>query len=289
MPILDEIKPKDQNLIYDMVRDAGVDVSDWEASKGNAPSAAANPKYCYNWSFVQPDEIVVLNLWHSDLEEKEGVVTDEWNAREIANTAKGVTVRRATEMDEAIQEAYRKNLPIRVVLCEGTKRNRNDPNSKASKVHFRSLDPEPWHVEKYDAATGQATLMRGLGRNSDGFVDQYDIPAPLGGPAERGEAKAFPFARRPDVRRFVLLRANGKCEYCGAPGFTMTNGQVYLETHHVVPLHEKGPDSVGNVVALCPNHHREAHHGKGRAEIRNAVLEKLASLAPNNSLQARRP
>ncbi|WP_202882198.1 HNH endonuclease [Candidatus Manganitrophus noduliformans] len=275
MPILDQIRPKDKNRIYDMVRDVGVDVSDWEASKGNALSAAANPKYCYNWSFVQPNEVVVLNLWHSDIEELDGVLTDELNARDIAKRGKGVTVRRATEMDEAIKEAYRKNLPIRVVLCEGTKRNRNDPNSKASKVHFRSLDPEPWHVAKYDMDTGQTTLMRGLGRGSDGFVDQFDMAVPLGRPAERGETKSFPFVRRPDVRRYVLLRANGRCEYCGAVGFTMANGQVYLETHHVVPLNEKGSDSVGNVVALCPNHHREAHHGKSRAEIRKTLQEKL--------------
>lgn len=283
MSILDQIKPRERNRIYDMVRDAGVDVSDWEASKGNALSASANPKYCYNWSFVQPDEVVVLNLWHSDLEEKDGVVTDEWNARDIAKKGKGVTVFRATEMDEAIQKAYRNNLPIRVVLCEGTKRNRNDPNSTASKVHFRSLDPEPWHVAKYDMATGQATLMRGLGRGSDNFVDQFDMPPPLGGSAERREKKSAPFIRRPDVRRYVLLRANGKCEYCGEEGFTMANGQVYLETHHIVPLHEKGPDSVSNVVALCPNHHREAHHGKSRADICMKLQAKLASLAPNIS------
>lgn len=258
-----------------MVRDAGVDVSDWEASKGNALSAAANPKYCYNWSFVQPNEVVVLNLWHSDLEEKGGVVTDEWNARDIAKRGKGVTVHRAMAMDEAIQEAYRQNLPIRVVLCEGTKRNRNDPKSKASKVHFRSLDSEPWHVAKYDMATGRTTLMRGLGHGSEGFVDQFDISEPLGGPAERGETISFPFVRRPDVRRYVLLRANGKCEYCSAVGFTMTNGKVYLETHHVIPLHENGPDSVGNVVALCPNHHREAHHGKSREDIQKKLQEQL--------------
>lgn len=276
MPILDQIKPKAKNRILDMVRDAGVDVSDWEASKGNALSPAANPKYCYNWSFVQPNEVVVLNLWYSGLEEQKGDVTYEWNARDIATSAKGVTVRRAIEMDLAIQQAYRKSLPVRVVLCDGRRRDRNDPNSKASNVRFRDLDPEPWHVAKYDPATGQTTLMRGLGRGSGQFVDQFDIYVPLGGAAERRETKAFPFVRRPDVRRHVLLRAKGKCEYCGAVGFTMSNGQIYLETHHVVPLHEKGPDSVGNVVALCPNHHREAHHGKTHAEIRRKLQEKLS-------------
>jgi 5-methylcytosine-specific restriction protein A len=289
MSILDQIKPRKKNRIYDMVRDAGLDVGDWDASKGKAISAAANPKYCYRWSFIQPNEVVVLNLWHSDMKEKDGVVTDEWNAREIAKRGKGISVFRATEMDEAIQEAYQKKLPIRVVLCEGTKRDRNDPTSTATRVTFRSLDPEPWHVAKYNMATGQSTLMRGLGQGAEHFVDQFDMPAPQGGPAERVEGKAASFVRRPDVRRYALWRANGKCNYCGETGFSMADGRVYLETHHVVPLHEGGSDSISNVVALCPNHHREAHHGKNRNEIREKLLDKLAAMTPNNSLRTRRP
>lgn len=282
MAILDEIKPRERKKIYDMVRDAGVDVSDWHASKGMASSAASNPKYCYNWSFVQAGQFVVLNLWHSDLKETAGIITVEWNARKIAQRGKGVTTRRAMEMDEAIQKAYRERLPVRVVLCEGTKRNRNAPKSKAPKVQFRALDPEPWHIERYNMETGQTTLIRGLGRGSDGFADQFDMTAPLGGRAERDGIQAFPYVRRPDVRRYVLLRAKGRCEYCGAMGFTMANGQLYLETHHVVPLHEQGLDSVENVVALCPNHHREAHHGKDRTEIRKKLQEKLALLTAKN-------
>jgi 5-methylcytosine-specific restriction enzyme A len=33
----------------------------------------------------------------------------------------------------------------------------------------------------------------------------------------------------------------------------------YLEAHHVISLAENGDDSVDNVIALCPEHHREAH------------------------------
>lgn len=288
MSILESIRPKERIRIYDMVRAAGVDVTDWEASKGRVASAAANPKYCYNWSFVEPGKVVVLNLWHSDMEESDGVVTNEWNAREIARTAKAsVTVHRAKAQDEAIQEAYRENLPIRMVICEGKKRS--DPDSTASKVSLRFLDPEPWHVEKYNQANGQCTLMRGLGGGTERYADQFDMPEPVGGPAEKVAKNGSAYVRRPEVRRFALVRANGHCEYCGKEGFLMRGGKVYLETHHVVPLHEGGSDTVNNVAALCPNHHREAHHGTSRVAIRNTLQEKLASLAPNNSLQARRP
>lgn len=275
MSVIDLLRPLERNRIYDMVRAAGVDVSDWERSKGKVKSAAANPKYCYNWCFIEPGKVVVLNLWHDDLEEEGGVVTDQWNARDVARRARGVTVVRARAMDEAIQIAYESNLPVRVVLCEGTKRDINNPRSKASKVLFRLLDSEPWHVAKYDRATGQTTIMRGLGSELAKYVDQFDIAVPVGGPAVKLAKTGSEYFRRPEVRRFALGRAKGRCEYCGAEGFPMHNGRTYLETHHVIPLHDGGLDSVSNVAALCPNHHREAHHGSQKSEIRHVLLKKL--------------
>jgi 5-methylcytosine-specific restriction protein A len=58
----------------------------------------------------------------------------------------------------------------------------------------------------------------------------------------------------------------------------MAGGGVYLETHHVVPLSEKGVDHERNVVALCPNDHREAHHGERRNAIRTQLLAMLAEV-----------
>ena len=50
-------------------------------------------------------------------------------------------------------------------------------------------------------------------------------------------------------------------------------GEVFLETHHIVPLSEGGADSVKNAAAVCPNHHREAHYGASAAVIRDFLLE----------------
>ncbi|WP_238446667.1 HNH endonuclease [Azohydromonas australica] len=71
------------------------------------------------------------------------------------------------------------------------------------------------------------------------------------------------FARNPDVVAEVLYRAQGYCESCHAPApfVKATNGEPYLEVHHVVPLAEDGDDTVDNAQALCPNCHREAHFG----------------------------
>ena len=75
----------------------------------------------------------------------------------------------------------------------------------------------------------------------------------------------------------VLGRANGQCEYCNEPGFVMGNRNIYLETHHIIPLSEKGSDDVNNVIALCPNHHREAHFGIHKNELREDFLNLIKS------------
>jgi 5-methylcytosine-specific restriction protein A len=80
-----------------------------------------------------------------------------------------------------------------------------------------------------------------------------------------------------EVRRQVLARAAGLCEFCGEAGFLTHGGAIYLETHHVIPLSEGGADRVDNVVALCPNDHRKAHHSKDRHEIRQALVAKIQS------------
>lgn len=59
------------------------------------------------------------------------------------------------------------------------------------------------------------------------------------------------------------------------PGFFRADGSLFLETHHVIPLSEGGKDSTSNVVALCPNHHREAHHGKDAGDIRDKLIKYL--------------
>ena len=71
------------------------------------------------------------------------------------------------------------------------------------------------------------------------------------------------FIRDPDVVAEALLRASGKCEECAdpAPFIRKSDGHPYLEVHHKIPLARGGPDTMDNVLALCPNCHRKAHYG----------------------------
>lgn len=86
------------------------------------------------------------------------------------------------------------------------------------------------------------------------------------------------FVRDNKVRDKVIKRAKGKCEYCGSVGFKKSGGAYYLEAHHIISLARQGPDTLQNVIALCPNHHREAHFGEGSQKLETefkAILTKL--------------
>jgi HNH endonuclease len=86
------------------------------------------------------------------------------------------------------------------------------------------------------------------------------------------------FVRNGKIRSAVLRRADGRCEHCGVAGFKTQSGNIYLETHHVISLAKQGPDMLDNVIALCANHHREAHFGEGWEQLEAEFKSKLAKL-----------
>jgi hypothetical protein len=83
------------------------------------------------------------------------------------------------------------------------------------------------------------------------------------------------YRRDPKVRAQVLHIAGGRCESCGELGFLTETGERYLETHHVVGVSERGPDSSGNIVAVCPLCHRKAHYAADRFQLERIMLEAI--------------
>jgi 5-methylcytosine-specific restriction protein A len=79
----------------------------------------------------------------------------------------------------------------------------------------------------------------------------------------RSKAIVSVYLRNPYVVAAVLERAKGKCERCHkpAPFLRGKDGTPYLEVHHKIRLADRGEDTVDNAIALCPNCHRELHHG----------------------------
>lgn len=289
----------------DLVATAGIDVSPWQRKKDGSPvkNPRANPHYCYEWAFGGHDEPIVLCVWHNSLELSDGLISYEDSLRQYALKLDVVAIsrsnpshvrsrardqaERARVFDSLIQFALWKSKPVRVVLLEGAPRTESELGWDTSKVKYRSLDAEPWYVHSYADRDGSFRLVRRVPVNTStaateatpatpNFIDQFSIPDP----PEKHETTSSAYPRSVEVRRSVLLRAAGICECCSAPGFKTSGGAIYLETHHVVPLSEKGPDVEWNVVAICPNDHRRAHFGEDRAAIRDRLVAKLLALFP---------
>lgn len=213
--------------------------------------------------------------------------------------------RRARAFDGALQRAFRKRMSVRLIINEGDRRSSDELGKRKSTVKWRALDSEPWFVHGYgddgatllvrsvqpaggvtDAAGADAEAVRAAiplsQSNAEApsvplvrtYVDQFSAPVA----ASTREAVINVRDRSAAVRERALLRAEGHCEWCGEPGFVTVAGAVYLETHHVVPLAEEGPDHETNVIALCPDDHRRAHHAHDRDDLRKALSAKLLAL-----------
>ena len=80
---------------------------------------------------------------------------------------------------------------------------------------------------------------------------------------ERIRVYSYTYKRNPDIVAEALARASGICERCKnkAPFIRASDNSPYLEVHHVTSLVNGGEDSLENVIAICPNCHREMHFG----------------------------
>jgi len=283
LSVIENLKPHSNQKVMDLVKSAGGNIERWaESNNGPVRYPASNPAYCYEWAFIEAG-VVVLNVWHDEIKERNGKVWCDLNPRAYAESVRYSTVlppsvrgaisKRAFRMDKAIALAFTKGLPLRLIVGEGSRRDIVKAKAKASRMSLRLLDPEPWEIQRYEQATGECRLTRGMLPH---YFDQYTIPE-AHSPKQR-EVSGKVWERDRKVRDAALLRAGGKCEFCQQKGFKMNGGGVYLETHHVVPLSQKGPDHERNVVALCPNDHREAHHGERREAMRTALLSMLSGI-----------
>jgi 5-methylcytosine-specific restriction protein A len=263
---LDGLKPRRKQIVFDVVESLGFDTSDWIASATNPRKIKANPKYCYDWSFVQPEKVAIFNLWHDAMKIEDGAIVYRDNG------GKTQWITRGLKLDRDAARAATENLEIRVLVVHGKRRATQDPHSDSSKVSHRELDAEPWHIRHYDSQTGEFVLARGSGQSA--YVDQFD-GEPLVAEVERRQVSGTVYTRNRDVRQAALIRSKGRCEYCDEPGFRTLSGRIYLETHHVIPLSEGGPDAVDNVIAVCPLDHRKAHYAYDALAIRGQMIETL--------------
>ena len=93
------------------------------------------------------------------------------------------------------------------------------------------------------------------------------------------ERRALYRLRSRAVRLYVLRRADGKCEGCGAAApFTNKEGLPYLEPHHIRRLTDGGPDDPRWVAGVCPNCHRRAHYSHDATEYNERLARAVLQL-----------
>jgi 5-methylcytosine-specific restriction endonuclease McrA len=97
--------------------------------------------------------------------------------------------------------------------------------------------------------------------------------------AKRKARKTVYRLRSRAIHLYVLRRANGRCEGCGALApFRKPDGSDYLEPHHTTRLSDEGPDHPARVVALCPNCHRRVHYAEDAEAFNATLIRKLRAL-----------
>lgn len=267
--------------VMNLVRSAGIDVSDWKNfKKGENPQRASrNPKYCYEWAFIEKNKVAVLNLWKASGVDKQTInYKEEANRLRLLGT-KSIWVKRAKWVDDVIRQAVEQRLPLRVIMCEGTPRGLE---KEASQVSKRTLDTSPWSIEYYNPSTGECSLRRGISPTA--LADQFSIPNYETSVVDRKPISGEAYDRDSEVCKSARERAQGKCEFCSEIGFIRPDGKIFLEVHHIVPLSEGGNDISENVAALCPNHHREAHLGRRANDIKKTLINlRLSEARPSIS------
>ncbi|MCD9518458.1 hypothetical protein CTM70_08260 [Photobacterium phosphoreum] len=177
---------------------------------------------------------------------------------------------------QALKNCYEAKIPLFVISKSANKKLRDvhigrikkfDIQQNKAYIKFVSLkeldvsepklvrDTQAEYLEKFDAAIGGSLTTTSSER-------QKIILA-----SDKTPKKVLryieDYARNPNVVAEALYKAKGICEACHqpAPFIKKSNGEPYLEVHHIKPLSDGGEDSLENVQAICPNCHREMHFG----------------------------
>ena len=280
-----DIAPTERPRVIDLVREAGVDVSDWSNCKGGQDGAAKNPKYCYEWAFLQRGKVVVLNLWHDEMHEIDNVVTSELNLkhaieRETVPNRKA----RAARRDNAIRMAIIEGLPVRVIVLAGERRKNN--GAKATRTSKRRLDTELWAVAEYDVATGACVILRGAVAvpaevsPADDILQWFEGAARMRFVRHRRREQRARRAKLEDARARNTGRLVCEVPRCGFDFAEKygTLGEDYAQVHHLEPLSD-APDAgrpvdLNKLAVVCANCHVMVHIGGQCRDLNSLIPER---------------
>ncbi|RUS64941.1 HNH endonuclease [Pseudorhodobacter sp. E13] len=150
-----------------------------------------------------------------------------------------------------------KSVESHIEYYEGLRNTtRHTARQAVSDIRARFVEPD---ADEGQNAQFQRLVVQSLGDNEPERLARL---SKLSGVPVRKTVEVTVFQRNPDVVAQALVNAKGVCQRCCQPApFTRKDGAPYLEVHHIIPLAIGGLDTLGNVAAICPNCHREAHFG----------------------------
>lgn len=237
-------------------------------------------KIGYHWSATSPDKKrVVFTVWDDGINSNEYILVPEGSPLYMKRPG-GVQVKKDVEF------GLSSGVETLGVLCHAVDPS-VEPRERAyfDEKSLLVLDLVRQNEGVLAVITGEVgvnTAIKGpaseyISMRRSALDDLDDVPEGALVP-ERLRMEGFAYKRNRMVRDHVILRFNGCCEYCGEEGFLMANGDRYIEAHHIISFGENGPDTVANVIGLCPKHHREAHFGERAIALNNAFKEIVESI-----------
>ena len=114
-----------------------------------------------------------------------------------------------------------------------------------------------------DLFTPKEAVEMAYGRASAKLTPEAsDISEPNRDKPDRVAVNVYRILRDTALARRVKNMHDFECQICGHT-ITLQDGSSYAEAHHIKPLGSphNGPDSIDNILCLCPNHHVELDYG----------------------------
>lgn len=104
-----------------------------------------------------------------------------------------------------------------------------------------------------------------LASNAPPTPNASDLPE---APPERIVTTTYRILRDTELARRVKLLHNYECQICGHT-IALPEDSRYAEAHHIQPLGQphNGPDVIGNILCVCPNHHAELDYGASGIDL----------------------
>jgi hypothetical protein len=216
-----------------------------------------------------PDEIKTDKA-KSEAERKRRAYKTEWERENLTEAQRQRKSKAA--LDRYYSESPAERLRTRALQRQAYAERKRKADLARLSPEQSERENDRWAKLTPEQQEAENTQAFELHRSTDA-IDDLGTDAP-----DHLLSESWSYARDQKVRKAVVRRAKGKCEFCGEPGFIKQNGEPYLETHHVIFLANDGADKRTNVIALCPNDHREAHFGKRSAEIETEMIQILRAI-----------